>query len=87
MASPVTQAQNAAMARARLAAAENPAIVPHGTYGGRTYWGCKCEPCGEAYRLRRALHRAWARQRAGIPPTGWDAEVLAYWETRKAAAA
>ena len=47
--------------RAKERAAADPSLVPHGTYRGYTYWGCRCVECRGAsaaywrdYRARRA---------------------------------
>jgi hypothetical protein len=41
-------------------AAEDPSLIPHGTWAGRNNWGCTCQPCRDAwaeymrdYRQRR----------------------------------
>lgn len=77
----------ASTARARVRALADPSLIPHGTVSGYGHWGCRCAPCSEAGRMARAASRARRKQRDGEPLTGWDAEVLAYCESRKAAAA
>jgi hypothetical protein len=54
----VAQAAYRAMARAR--AAEDPALVPHGTATGYVYWRCKCPACTEANRATKPARRAGA---------------------------
>ena len=51
------------MSNQRQRAAEAPELIPHGTIGGYTNWGCKCDACLEkwaayieSYRLRRWGH-------------------------------
>ena len=54
-------ASNRSRERARARAAADPSLIPHGEYGGYTYWACRCPKCKEAcaaywrgYRARKA---------------------------------
>jgi len=37
------------MSDCRQRAVEAPELIPHGTIGGYTNWGCKCDRCLDAW--------------------------------------
>lgn len=42
----------------RKRGAENPSLIPHGTAGGYSNWGCRCIPCTAANSAKGAERRA-----------------------------